>query len=184
MICDLKIVLFGFMGVGKSVVGKILAERLGFGFVDTDEEIEKMVKSSISTIFEKYGEVKFRILERDIVKKASSRDRVVIACGGGTVIDPTNVNMLKRGSIMVLLTAEPEVVLERIIKDSNIRPLLSVSDRLKQIKNLMSSRLNKYLEPADMVIDTSNKTPEDVARKIFERLEERNLGYCSQERVC
>ncbi|MBS7620297.1 shikimate kinase [Candidatus Bathyarchaeota archaeon] len=166
----MRIVLYGFMGVGKSVVGKILAESLQFGFIDTDEEIEKKAGIPIHLIFERFGEAKFRAIERDIVETVSSRDRVVIACGGGAVLNPMNVQMLKRSSFMVLLTSEPEVVLERISKDPIIRPLLSASDRLSRIKNLMSSRLDRYLELADLIIDTSNTTPEDAAREILEKI--------------
>lgn len=166
----MKIVLYGFMGVGKSVVGKILAEKLQFGFVDTDDEIEKRVKIPIHIIFKEFGEAKFRTLERDIVEMVSSRDKIVIACGGGAMLDSKNVQMLKRGSLMVLLTADPEVILERISNDPSIRPLLLASDRLSQIKSLMSSRLDKYLESADVIIDTSNTTPEGAARKIFEKI--------------
>jgi len=166
----MKIVLYGFMAVGKSVVGKILAEKLQFGFVDTDEEVEKQVKIPIHAIFDKFGEAKFRALERDIIKMVSSKDRVVVACGGGAILDSRNVQMLKRDSLMVLLTAEPEIILERVDKDPSIRPLLSDLDRLSQIKCLMSSRLDKYLEPADVIIDTSNITPEDAAQEIFEKI--------------
>lgn len=165
-----RIVLYGFMGVGKSVVGKILAEKLRFDFVDTDKEIEKKAGIPIHLLFERFGEAEFRTLERNIVEITSSKDRVVITCGGGTILDPVNVQRLKRGSLMVLLTAEPEIILERVNKDQSIRPLLSASDRLNRIKSLMSSRLDKYLEPANLIIDTSNITPEDAARKIFEKI--------------
>ena len=119
----MNVALFGFMGVGKSAVGKMLAEKLGLSFVDLDEEIVSRTGRSIESIFQEDGEERFRELERAVTKEYSALDGQVIACGGGTVIDPENLENLRRSSRMVLLTAEAEVILERVEAEGGVRPV-------------------------------------------------------------
>ena len=167
----MNVALFGFMGVGKSAVGKLLAEELGLSFVDLDQEIVSRTGRSIESIFQEDGEVRFREIERVVTKEYSALDGQVIACGGGTVIDPENLENLRRSSRMMLLTAEPEVILERVEAKGDVRPLLNVDDRLGKIRSLLSKRWPRYIEAADIIIDTSEYTPQVVVSIIIENLE-------------
>ena len=167
----MNVALFGFMGVGKSAIGRMLAEKLGLSFVDLDEEIVSRTGRSIESIFDEDGEERFREIEKTVTEEYSALNGQVIACGGGTVIDPENLENLRRGSRMVLLTAEPEVILERVEAEGDARPLLNVDDRLGKIRNLLSKRWPRYIEAADIIIDTSEYTPQVVVSIIIENLE-------------
>ncbi len=167
----MNVALFGFMGVGKSALGKLLAEELGLSFVDLDQERVSRTGMSIESIFQEDGEERFREIEKAVTKEYSALDGQVIACGGGTVIDPDNLANLKRSSRMVLLTAEPEVILERVEAKGDVRPLLNVDDRLDKIRSLLTKRWPNYIEAADIIIDTSEYTPQVVVSIIIENLE-------------
>ena len=167
----MNVALFGFMGVGKSAVGYMLAKKLGFSFVDLDEEIVSRTGRSIEDIFQDTGEERFREIERNVTREYSALDGQVIACGGGTVIDPENLENLRRSSRMVLLTAEPEVILERVEAEGDVRPLLNIDDKLGKIRSLLTKRWPSYIEAADIIIDTSEYTPQVVVSIIIENLE-------------
>ena len=127
-----NIVLVGFMGTGKSVVGKRLAVKLKRDFVELDELIEKKENMPIKDIFEKKGEPYFRQVEKEVVKEASQRKNIVISAGGGAIIDEENFKNLKNSGTIICLKASPETILRRT-KDLKTRPLLNVSDPKKQI---------------------------------------------------
>ncbi|NQT08027.1 shikimate kinase [Candidatus Bathyarchaeota archaeon] len=167
----MNVALFGFMGVGKSAVGRMLAEKLDLAFVDLDVEIVRTTGRSIERIFQEDGEERFREIERALTEEYSALDGQVIACGGGTVIDPENLENLRRSSRMVLLTAEPEVILERVKAEGDVRPLLNVNDKLDKIRSLLTKRWPSYVEAADIIIDTSEYTPQVVVSIIIENLE-------------
>jgi shikimate kinase len=167
----MNVALYGFMGVGKSAVGRMLAEKLGLSFVDLDEEIVNRTGRSIESIFQEDGEERFREIERSVTEEYSALEGQVIACGGGTVIDPENLENLRRSSRMVLLTAEPEVILERVEAEEDMRPLLNVDDKLGKIRSLLTKRWPSYIEAADIIIDTSEYTPHVVVSIIIENLE-------------
>jgi len=167
----MNVALFGFMGVGKSAVGRMLADKLGRSFVDLDEEIVSRTGRSIESIFQEDGEERFREIERAVTEEYSTLEGQVIACGGGTVIDPENLENLRRSSRMVLLTADPEVILERVEAEGNLRPLLNVDDRLGKIRSLLTERWPSYVEAADIIIDTSEYPPRVVVSIIIENLE-------------
>jgi len=167
----MNVALFGFMGVGKSVVGRMLAERLDLSFVDLDEEVVRRTGRSIEQIFKEDGEERFREMEKAMVREYSARDGQVVACGGGTVLDPENKENLRRSSTMVLLTAEPEVILERVESEEDVRPLLNVEDRKGKIRGLLSERWPSYLKAADIIVDTSEYPPHEVVSIIIENLE-------------
>jgi len=167
----MNVALFGFMGVGKSAVGRMLAEKLGLSFVDLDEEIVSRAGRSIESIFQEDGEERFREIERAVTKEHSALDGQIIACGGGTVIDPENLENLRRSSRMVLLTAEPEVILERVEAEGEVRPLLNGDDKLGKIRSLLTKRWLSYVEAADIIIDTSEYAPRVVVSIIIENLE-------------
>lgn len=167
-----NIVLTGFMGTGKTEVGKILAQRLGYTFLDADSIIEQEQKMSITEIFRQHGEPYFRDIESDVIRRLSERDRVVISTGGGAVLRQENMDNLRKKGIIVCLTASPETILERTSND-NTRPLLQVEDPLKKIKELLEFR-RPYYERSDIMVDTEGKSPIDVAEEIIERI---RAGY-------
>ena len=166
----MNIALFGFMGVGKSVIGKMLAEKMGLSFVDLDEEIIKKTGKKISQIFEEEGEQAFRNIEKTTTSEIAAKDEQVIACGGGTVLDGENLCNLRKNSRMILLTAEIDEILRRVDAEGDLRPLLNVEDRKERIDRLISERQPQYLLAADLIIDTTNETPNKIAEKIYSYL--------------
>jgi shikimate kinase len=167
-----NVAIFGFMGVGKSSVGRRVAEALGMEFVDLDETIVADAGMEIPSIFRERGEKGFRELEKEATRMIAARDGVVIACGGGTVLDEDNLNALRRNSKMILLTADPETILRRVEADGDTRPLLSAEEKVEPIARLLGQRMPRYLEASDKAVDTSGKTQAQVAREIIEYLGE------------
>ena len=166
----MNVVLFGFMGVGKTTVGKLLASRLRYRFVDSDTEAERELGMKINEAFVTMGEPTFRIVERGVIKRLSRHDGQVIALGGGAVLDPTNVEELRRGGKMILLTASPEEISLRTRGDTT-RPLLNGGYKLTRIRSLLEERRGRYLAAADMVFDTNGVPPIRVTDAIIGRLE-------------
>ena len=134
-----QIYLTGFMGTGKSMILNCLHEVCGFDKIEMDEQIVQEQGMSIPEIFEKKGEEYFRNLETELVKKISAMDNIVVSCGGGTVMRQCNVDEMKKNGTIVLLTAEPETVYERV-KGSHNRPLLEKNMNPEYIKELMEAR--------------------------------------------
>jgi shikimate kinase len=119
-----NIVIIGFMATGKSTVGRRLAHRLGRAFIDTDKEIEAVTGKTVAQIFARDGAVRFRSEEALLVKKLSAREDLVIATGGGIVLDPENVRLLKESGILIALSASPDVIYQRA-RGKKTRPLLA-----------------------------------------------------------
>lgn len=161
-----NLVLTGFMGTGKTSLGKLLAEKLGRGFVDLDQKIEQDTGMTIPQIFEKYGEKYFRELEKNAVKEVSARKNLVIATGGGTVKDKENIKLLKDSGVMVCLTTEPEEIFRRTERRGE-RPVLDAGDedRLNKIKKLLAQR-QKYYAQADYTVDTTDWSPLQIMNDI------------------
>lgn len=161
-----NLVLTGFMGTGKTSLGKLLAEKLGRGFVDLDQKIEQDTGMTIPQIFEKYGEKYFRELEKNAVKEVSARKNLVIATGGGTVKDEENIKLLKDSGVMVCLTTEPEEIFRRTERRGE-RPVLDAGDedRLNKIKKLLALR-QKYYAQADYTVDTTDWSPLQIMNDI------------------
>ncbi len=168
-----NIILTGFMGVGKTRVGKKLAGDLGYTFVDIDKLIEDDQRMTITSIFSKRGEPYFRDVETRIILQVMEGDRQVISTGGGAVIRDKNREAFKRAGLVVCLTARPEVIYERI-KNETHRPLLQTPDPEGKIRELLDSRAGFYSQ-ADVIIDTSSKTVDDVITAIKERIKH---AYC------
>ena len=168
----MNVAIFGFMGVGKSSVGRLVAEALGMEFVDLDDTVVAKAGMDIPAIFRERGEKGFRELEKEATRTIAARDGVVIACGGGTVLDQDNLEALRRNSRMILLTADPETTLRRVEADGDTRPLLSVEEKVEPIARLLGHRMSRYLEAADKAVDTSGKNQAQVAREIIEYLRE------------
>jgi shikimate kinase len=162
---DMNIYLVGFMGTGKSAVGKELAKRKKLQFVDLDELIELKEKRLISDIFAKEGEPYFRIVEKRTLAEVSMEKKFVVACGGGIVLNNDNMKTMKKTGVIVCLTASPEIILERTRLASH-RPLLNVKDPKKQIELLLKMRSPFYAQ-ADKSIDTSKLSIKEVADKVL-----------------
>ena len=169
----MNIVLTGFMGTGKSKIGKRLAKRLGMSYLDTDELIEEREKDSVPAIFKKKGEEYFRRLETKVVKEVALLDNYVISTGGGVVLREGNIRLLKKNAFIVCLFASPEVILKRTEGNDN-RPLLGVNNQKKRIEELLALR-KPYYEKADFSVDTSALDSEGVVEEIIEFLEKEEI---------
>ena len=169
-----NIVLIGFMGTGKTAVGTRLAAKLHKEFIDLDECIEERLYMSIREIFDIFGEAYFRKVEKEVVSEISKRDGLVVAAGGGAVLDSENVSNLKKMGSMIHLSARPDVILKRTQHEHH-RPLLETEDRGKQIAVLLAQRTPFYAE-ADYEIDTSDLGVEDVVEKIVNYIQEQFDG--------
>lgn len=163
-----NLVLLGSMGSGKSTVGRRLAERLGMAFVDTDVLVERAARLSVAEIFQRYGEPRFRALERRAISRASVGRRQVIATGGGAVMDPRNRSRLRHAGLTIWLKTTPDVAAERV-GSTNDRPLLPSDQRKDAIVRLMAQR-EPYYREALIHVDTSGRDVEDVASTIVARL--------------
>ena len=159
-----NIVLVGFMGTGKTAVSRALAKKLGMKYVSTDDLIEKKEKTGIKEIFAAKGETYFRKVEKKAIKEVSLMRNVVIDAGGGAVLDPENIEDLKKHASLVCLWAEAETILERTKKYTH-RPLLNVSDPLAKIKELIDYR-KQFYERADYHVHTSRMTVDRVVSEI------------------
>lgn len=165
----MKIILTGFMGTGKTSVGRELCKKLNYECVDTDERIEKREGMPISMIFKEKGEEYFRQVEREIVKEVSLQSNVIIATGGGVIKDRENVSNLGRRGVLVWLRSDPEIILKRVMLEGGKRPLLDVEEPLHEIRRLLAEREVLYRQ-ADMEIDTGHITIGEAAQEIIERL--------------
>lgn len=163
--------LIGFMGCGKSTIGKMLANDLNFLFIDTDKLIEYIFGLSINEIFEKYGENYFRIIESEVIKKIYNNKNCIFACGGGTFINKENIKIIRNNSFVVYLSLSLEEAYERL-KDSNDRPLLKVKDEgLKQkIAQIMQQRQDIYDNNCDLKINVDEKSPNSLKEEILNYL--------------
>ena len=169
--CDYNIVLIGFMGAGKSTVAEYLSTMFAMEVVEMDQEIVKEEGMSIPDIFATYGEEYFRNCETELLKKMQSRKNVLISCGGGVVLRECNVEQMKKNGRVVLLTASPEEVYERV-KDSDDRPVLAGRKNVKGIAELMEARREKYEAAADIIVNTDHKTVLQVCEELVQRLTE------------
>ncbi len=167
-----SIALIGFMGTGKTAVGKALAEKLDREFIETDSLIEQKAGKTIPKIFEQDGEVTFRELEIEVTKEVAERKKVVIACGGGVVLNKINIDRLRKECIIVCLTASPRVILKRTSSDENERPLFRTANRAWHIQELLRFRKPFYERAADIKIDTSQLDINAVVEQIISKLKE------------
>jgi len=167
-----SIALIGFMGSGKTAVGRALAAKLGREFIELDSLIEQKAGKSIQAIFQQDGEIGFRELEIEATREVASKKNAVIACGGGIVLNKINIDRLRKESIIVYLAASPGIILKRTSYDKNGRPLLNVPDRASQIKELLRFRQPFYERAADIKINTTRLNINSVAGRIMETLRE------------
>lgn len=163
-----NLILCGFMGCGKSTVGRLLAEKTGRSFVDMDTFIEEQAGMSVSSIFEQYGEADFRRREREACRALAARQGLVIAAGGGALTFQENAGALSASGTIVLLEVSPETVLKRLEGDTT-RPLLMRRDKEAAVRELMARRLPLYRRAATVSVDGEG-TPEAVAEAVLLRL--------------
>lgn len=164
-----RLVICGFMGTGKTVCGRNVAKELKLDFIDVDEEIEKRFSRTINEIFSIYGEKKFREVESEVIKSLPQSD-VVVAVGGGAVINEKNIEGIKKNSIVICLWASPETIFERLKKHEN-RPLLK-GNKYETIIKLLEFRKPYYNLAADFHIQTDNKSILEVVDEILRIYEE------------
>jgi len=165
-----NIILVGFMGTGKSAVGKMLARKLNRPFVDLDRQIEKETGRTVQQIFERDGEPAFRRLEAKGVREAAARKGHVIATGGGVMCGEENVQALKSSGVLVCLTASADTILERTSASLVSRPLLAGGDPKERITELLALR-TPYYARADITIDTTGRTLQEVSEEILCKIE-------------
>jgi shikimate kinase len=163
-----NIILTGFMGTGKTAVGMELERILDMKLIDVDTEIEKSENVTINEIFKQFGEPRFREIETEMIRRLSSHKNAIISTGGGAVLKQENMEILRHKGVIVCLTATPETILNRTSK-SNDRPLLKVENPLAKINELLNFR-RPFYEKADIIIDTENKTPLQIAEEIIEKV--------------
>ena len=170
-----NIVLIGLMGTGKSAIGRTIGKKLGRRFIDTDRFIERKLGKTIPELFEQEGEVKFRLIEKEIIKKVSQYIGIVIATGGGVSKDPENFKHLKESGWIIALYASPETIYKRI-EGKRIRPLLlNQEDPLQILEKIMEDRKSMYAQ-ADFHIDTENKEINEIADEIVNLLNIKNVS--------
>jgi shikimate kinase len=164
----MKLVLIGLRGTGKSTVGRILASRLKWQFFDTDAMVEERAGTTIKELFAKHGEAHFRQLESEMVRECATKDKAVIATGGGAILDPQNVALLRDNGFVVHLTANPSELWHRISKDpvsSNNRPQLlqNAESGIDELKKLMLARSAAYARARDVEVWVEDRSPDEAA---------------------
>lgn len=167
-----NILLIGFMGTGKTTVSRQLKRVTNMPEIDMDAYIVKKEGRPISEIFEKDGEEYFRKVETQCLIEILEKKGVIVSCGGGVVVKDENVSYMKDKGVIVLLTATPETVFDRV-KDSNDRPILNGNMSVEYIATLMEKRRERYLSVADIIIETDNKEVEQIANEIISKVKEK-----------
>jgi len=163
--------LVGMMGAGKTTVGRLLARRTKRAFLDSDHEIERRCGVPVPVIFDIEGEPGFRAREAQIIAELTAREGVVLATGGGAVLDAENRRWLAARGTVVYLHASPANLYERVRHDKN-RPLLATPDPLAKLESLYTERDPLYREVADLIVDTGMQSAQTLARHLLGRLEE------------
>lgn len=167
--CGEGIVLIGFMGSGKSAVGRTLAERLGLPRVDTDELVQKQFNLEIPEIFKRFGEDGFRDAENAILEALSPSGRTVLVTGGGSIMRRENVELLRRLGVIVHLFADEAVLFARVLRQNN-RPLLRTPNPRATLRELCAVRAPLYRNAADLEFDTSHRSVNEIAELIIQEL--------------
>ena len=164
------ITLIGYRGVGKSTIAPRLAARLGWNWIDADVEIEQRAGRSIAEIFQHEGEVGFRVREAGVLSELLARDRLIIAAGGGAILNPHTRETIRAAGPAVWLTASLDSILARLHEDattSTRRPALTGSDPRTEIETLLAARTPLYAETATLTIDSERRSPEAIVDEIM-----------------
>lgn len=162
-----NIVLIGFMGTGKSTIGKLLEKSTNLKFIDTDLLIEKRTKMSISEIFKKYGENHFRKLENKITNELGDRKGLIISTGGGIILDEENIMNLKKNGLIFLLDGSVKTIIKNLKRSYIERPLLKNEDWREEVENLLRQREELYKKSGDYIINVDNKIPKEICLNII-----------------
>lgn len=165
-----NIALIGFMGAGKTTIARALAQKINREFVELDSLIERNAGKAITDIFSQDGEIAFRESEMRVTEKISRGRNMVIACGGGIVLNRINIDRLKKKSLVIYLSVSPEVLLQRLANTKNSRPLLNGKDMETTIAELLEYRKPLYKAAADIVIDTTEMDVDSVVKYIITSL--------------
>lgn len=160
-----NIALIGFMGTGKSTVGRLVAEQLKFELLDTDALIEQRSGKKITEIFAQNGEPAFRQLEAQLVQELSQRTRIVVSTGGGLPTNPANLTSLKTHALVICLWAAPEHIFARV-REQTHRPLLNDSDPLGKIRTLLTAR-EQFYKQADVLLNSDLRSAREVAQQVI-----------------
>lgn len=162
---DVNIYLVGFMGTGKTTIGRVVAQRLNFVLLDSDHEIERITGKTVPQIFEQEGEAAFRELERTFIASGHSPQRTVVACGGGLVVQPGMLDLLSSKGVVICLHASLETILKRTQGNKN-RPLLNVEDPMARIRALYTAREPIYRRAGTLVLTDGRPLLDIVAHVI------------------
>ena len=169
---DANIYLIGFMGVGKSTVAFALRQLCGMEIIDTDEELVQRAGMSIPEIFRTRGQEAFREMESALFRELSEKKNLIVSCGGGAILREENRNQMKKSGTVVLLTAEPETILERVRYDNN-RPILEGKKNVPAIRALLEERREAYELAGDVAVATDGRKTFDIAAEILDKIKER-----------
>jgi shikimate kinase len=164
------VVITGFMGTGKTSVGRALAARLGRGFVDTDVLVEERTGRTVSEIFAADGEAAFRAAEKEALDRALAVEGAVVATGGGTAVDAANLRAIRAAAPLVCLTARPELIVARAAAQGDARPLLRDTERPRRVEALLEERATAYAQ-ADLTVDSSERAIDDIVDEMARLLE-------------
>ena len=159
---DVNLYLVGFMGTGKTTVGRAVAQRLGFQLLDSDHEIERQLGRDIPAIFATEGEAAFRVMEREFVERGHPAERTVISCGGGLVVQPGMLALLKTKGVVVCLHASIETILARTARQRN-RPLLDVENPDERVRVLYAEREAVYKQAGTVILTDARPLNDIVA---------------------
>lgn len=170
-----NIFLIGPMGVGKSTIGRHLAQELGIPFYDSDREIERVTGADIPWIFDVEGEEGFRLREERMIDALTGREGIVLATGGGAILSPHSRERLRERGIVVYLKASVTRLHQRTAKDRS-RPLLQTNNPRERIQQLMAVRDPLYRETAHIIIDTNRRNPRGVIADILRRVDEYRIS--------
>lgn len=164
----MRVVIIGFMGSGKSVVGRKLAKELKMEYVDMDTKIEEIEKRSITDIFKEDGEVYFRNVETKLLKDLTTEDNIIISTGGGIVSKNENIEILKNEQNVILLDASVSTIKKNVSNEINKRPLLKESKDVEEtIKTLLLGRIDKYNKASNIKINVDSKNIDEVVSEIL-----------------
>lgn len=164
----MRVVIIGFMGSGKSVVGRKLAKELKMRYIDMDTKIEEIEKRTITDIFKEDGEAYFRDIETKLLKDLTTEDNIIISTGGGIVSKNENIDILKNEQNVILLEASVSTIKKNVSNEINKRPLLKESKDVEEtIKTLLLGRINKYDKASNIKINVDNKNIDEVVSEIL-----------------
>lgn len=163
-----NIILIGFMGSGKTTVGKLIASKKNMQFIDMDLEIEKLEKKTINQIFSENGESYFRKKEKEILSYVCSLENVVISTGGGIIENNDNIEILKKQECVIWLDGNVDTILNNLKNEIDKRPKIKETNNLeKSIKELLNRRYNKYEEASNIIVNINDKNVEQVVSQIL-----------------